>query len=579
MTLTPLPPFDLQTAHLRDAVRSQSVALARTGFPAALWERRAAAWSRDRAVQERIEARLGWLTSPPLMERAVARLTEFSEAVLDEGFTDVVLLGMGRSSLAPEVLRAVIGLQPGRPRFQMLDSVNPDAIRAVSAPPETTLFILASKSGTTIEPNSLAAYFRSRSEQAGVHWPSHAVAITDPGTPLEQRAKQEGFRDIFINPADIGGRYSALSFFGLVPAALMGIDVRKLLEWARAMGEGCGAEVPVESNPGIMLGIAMAVAAQNGRDKMTLVASPSLASFGLWVEQLVAESTGKDGRGIVPVVGEPEGSPETYGNDRFFVRLRAAYAENVAEDLPLPAGAPVATIVLPEPSAIGAEFLRWEIATATAGAILRVNPFDEPNVQQAKDATSKLLEKVSAGGGLPPRPVHATIAGADATLSGAAGMALGARKPEAFLSIVRPGDYFAVLAYMPPDSGRLPILQELRRQVRDRSGAPAVLGLGPRYLHSSGQLHKGGPNNGVFLMITCRTSSDLDIPGAPFTFGTLELAQAIGDFTALDREGRRVMHVQLASDTDASLEALCDELIAGLVQPQPAVAPWERLST
>jgi glucose-6-phosphate isomerase len=497
-----------------------------------LWRRDPAAWSSDAGVQAKIASRLGWLDSPALMSRSIDRLRSFADGVRRDGFTDVVLLGMGGSSLAPEVLRSIVGVAPGWPRLHMLDSTDPDAVRAVATPPRHSLFLLASKSGGTIEPNMLAAHFRRVLQDAGIaRWSDHFVAITDEGTVLARRARDEKFRDLFINPSDIGGRYSALSFFGMVPSALMGQDVAAIVAAGEQMlAASDPASGDVVDNPAVALGLFMGAAAKAGRDKLTLLLPPEFESFGLWTEQLVAESTGKHGVGIVPVTGERLGDVASYGRDRAFVTvIRAPIAE------PRVPG-PIATIEWAEPLSIGAEFVRWEVATAIAGALLDINPFDEPNVQQAKDATSALLSKYKASGSLPQAAPDLTLpSGVTLTTSAKA-------KAPGRLS---DGNYFALLAYVPADAEILADLSALRLEVRDRAHVATTLGIGPRYLHSTGQLHKGGPATGVFLLVTTAPRADLDIPGETFTFGTLEHAQALGDFASLDAAGRRVVHVHL----------------------------------
>lgn len=539
---------------------------------AALWRREPSVWNSDPEVQRQILNRLGWLSAPALMADSLDRLETFAESVRRDGFAHVVLLGMGGSSLAPEVLRAVLGVAPGWPAFHMLDSTDPVAIRAIVTPPERTLYLLASKSGTTIEPNALAAHFRHVLEEARVsRWADHFVAITDEGTPLAARARTEGFRDLFLNPSDIGGRYSAMSFFGLVPAALMGLNVAGLVGWALAMIAACepgfGAAA---AKPAAGLGLAMGVGALIGRDKLTLLLPPSLEPFGLWVEQLVAESTGKQGKGIVPIAGEPLAEPPAYGPDRLFVRLRlhGSYAEEMRDtdvrDLKA-SGAPVAELDLPEPSALGAEFVRWEAATAIASALLGINPFDEPNVQQAKDATRLLLDAYKSSGHLPTSVPDRTLDGSvTLTLTSAARAALEGRSAEAFLTLIGERDYFALLAFLAPDHEIANELQAVRTAVRDRMHAATMAGYGPRYLHSTGQLHKGGPNTGVFLMITAAPRQDLPIPGEPFSFGTLELAQALGDFTSLDRTGRRALHAHLPSPDRRLIRRVADVLLERL---------------
>ncbi len=522
---------------------------------AGLFKRDPATWSLDPHVQKTIANRLGWLTSPQLMADSIQRLAQFASAVKNDGFTDVVLLGMGGSSLAPEVLHAIVGVTPGYPRLHMLDSTDPSAVRAAATPPDRTLYLLASKSGTTIEPNVLAAHFKQRLIDAGAaRWAAHFVAITDDGTELHRRALADGFRDVFVNPSDIGGRYSALSFFGMVPAAVMNQDIRAIVSSGLAM-----LSAP---DPAVELGLAIGTAAAAGRDKTTLVVPENLEPFGLWVEQLIAESTGKNGVGVVPIAGEPAGPASVYGPDRFFVRLGPNPS---ALDEAGIADAPHADIEFPEPTALGAEFVRWEIATAVAGAILGINPFDEPNVQQAKDATRTLLAAYTANGRLPSTSPDRTLTGGTGlALSTAARQELQGNDAGAFLTLLRPRDYFAVLAYLGPDDKLARELRVLRQAVRDRAHVATMLGYGPRYLHSTGQLHKGGPNSGVFLLITAGSREDLAIPGEPFSFETLEHAQALGDFQSLDVTGRRALHAHLPSADPALLKAVADHLLAPL---------------
>jgi glucose-6-phosphate isomerase len=561
--LTPGPLLDTLNAHAEEAERAVG----------GLWRRDPSVWSRDPVVQQKILNRLGWLGAPLLMADSLDRLLTFASAVKQDGFTDVVLLGMGGSSLAPEVLRAVLGVAPGWPRLHMLDSTDPAAIRAVSTTPERTLYLLSSKSGTTIEPNSLAAHFRTVLEEAAVHrWADHFVAITDEGTELARRARVEGFRDLFINPGDIGGRYSALSFFGLVPAALMGQDITALIGWGIAMltasEPGLGGAI---TNPALALGLAFGGAARAGRDKLTLILPDALEPFGLWVEQLIAESTGKQGTGVIPIAGEPLAEPATYGTDRFFVRLRVqgSRGEEIRDagvrDLNA-ADLPMVEIELPEPSALGAEFIRWEIATAVAGALLRIDPFDEPNVQQAKDATRALLDRYKSEGRLPIAPPDRTTSGGvTLTISSAARDGLQGRACEELLTLLRRGDYLGILAYLGPDPELAEELRAFRQTVRDRTHAATMVGYGPRYLHSTGQLHKGGPNTGVFVLVSATPRADLPIPGEVFSFGTLELAQALGDFASLDATKRRALHAHLPVPDPRLLR----DVFEALLEPVP----------
>lgn len=559
--------FHLAAGVLADALVQQGPAAARAAE--GLWRRDPSTWATDAGVQQTIANRLGWLTSPSLMSDSLERIRTFADGVRRDGFTNVVLLGMGGSSLAPEVLRAVLGTHAGWPQLHMLDSTDPGAVRAVQTPPERTLFLLASKSGTTIEPNSLAAHFQRVLQDKGIaRWADHFVAITDEGTALSERARAERFRETFINPTDIGGRFSALSFFGLVPAALMGQDVEALVRWGLAMLDDARVAPgdPV-ANPSVGLGLLMGAGAKSGRDKLTLIVPPSLEPFGLWVEQLVGESTGKSGVGVVPIAGETLGPASVYGADRVFVRLRtAADADEEQRDSKVRqlVDHPVLTIDFPERAALGAEFVRWEIATAVAGALLGVNPFDEPNVQQAKDATRVLLDRRPADGRLPVPPADETESGIALTLSTAArGKAKG---PASFLTLVGAGDYVGVLAYLPLDPAFEAAVARFRTEVRQQTSAATMFGFGPRYLHSTGQLHKGGANNGVFILVTAVPASDLDIPGQPFTFGTLELAQALGDFASLDATGRRALHVHLPAPDPALLASTLDRLLQHAVR-------------
>ena len=510
--------------------------LSRSAFADALWSRRLDVWPDDPAARKVIANRLGWLGAIEFATPRLSRLRDFATAVHADGFTDIVLLGMGGSSLAPEVLRQVIGVAPGFPRFRVLDSVDPDAVRDALEPAATSLFVLASKSGSTIEPNVMTAEAQRRIRAAGIAKAGpRFIAITDEGTALHQRARDEGFRDVFINPTDIGGRYSALSFFGLVPAARMGIDLDALIASARDMAAACRENDP-KANPGLALGALMAASAKAGRDKLTLKVPPELEPFGLWVEQLVAESTGKQGKGVIPIAGEPPDA--ALGDDRFVV-----------------------SIDLPNRLALGGEFFKWEFATATAGFLLDINPFDEPNVQQAKDATRALLGAYTSQGKLPVPEPHAAIEGARITLSHAAQGALAGASPTSFLQLLGAGDYFGLLVYLPPDNARYAaVLDEFRTAVGKRTRCATMLGYGPRYLHSTGQLHKGGPNTGVFIVVTAPATEDLDIPGQPYSFGVLEMAQAAGDFQSLDRAGRRALHLHLPARDPALLRQVTSHL-------------------
>ena len=488
-------------------------------LPKRIWARDPTVWKDDPDTPE-IRDRLGWLTVGEAMAQQVRALTAFAGEVRAE-FTRVVLCGMGGSSLAPEVVWSTFGAAPGHPSLHVLDSTDPRAVRkAGQGDLAKTLFIISSKSGTTQESDSFFRYFWERTGGRG----SQFIAITDPGTPLEQLARERGFRRTFLNQTDIGGRYSALSFFGLVPAALIGVDVDTLLHRAHRMAEACAACVPALENPAARLGALLGEAALAGRDKVTFVLSPGIASFGLWAEQLIAESTGKEGKGILPVAGEPLGPPEVYGEDRVFVSMVLAGEADPGVEARLAeleqAGHPVVHLKLDDRFDLGQEYFRWEFATAVAGAVLRINPFDQPNVAESKANTKAVLAKGS-------------------TLSPAASAA----EIEQFLSAVKPGDYLAIMAYLPPTPENDRQLAAIRLRLRDRLKVATTLGYGPRFLHSTGQLHKGGPPVGHFLQITERMVDELPIPGVPFGFGRLEAAQAEGDLVALRARGRPAIRV------------------------------------
>jgi glucose-6-phosphate isomerase len=539
-------PFRVAPGPLTSAYERVRAQLEARGFAEALWSRRLDVWSPDRETQKTIGNRLGWLDATSSVTSQLERLRTFADGLRDSAFSDIVLLGMGGSSLAPEVLRQVLGVAPGYPPFRMLDSVDPDAVRDAFERAATSLFIVASKSGSTIEPNVLTAEARARVIASGQSdWASRFVTITDEHTALHHRALEDGFREIFVNPADIGGRYSALSLFGMVPAAAMGADVNGILAAARAMEAACRG-TDVGTNPGLALGAFMAAGAETGRDKLTLMLSPEFASFGLWVEQLVAESTGKQGKGVVPIVaGETPGMP--LGQDRMVVAVyRVGGPHQRLLDPVRTEGIPLFEIEVPDRLALGAEFFRWEIATATAGFLMGINPFDEPNVKQAKDATRELLDDFKTSGRLDAVEPHVTIDGATLTLSTAAKRELGSAGADRFLTLFRPGDYFGLLAYLPPDRDPFDaLLREFQGTLMGTRAYATMFGYGPRYLHSTGQLHKGGANNGIFVMVTATPDEDLAIPGESFSFGILEMAQALGDFESLDREGRRALHVHL----------------------------------
>ncbi|HEX8099594.1 MAG TPA: glucose-6-phosphate isomerase [Actinomycetota bacterium] len=481
-----------------------------------IWEKDHTVWGED---PTEITDRLGWLTVHESMRQHVEDLRTFAESCASDGLTTAVLAGMGGSSLAPEVLRKTFGVADGMLDLIVLDTTHPDQILAVerSLDLSKTLFIISSKSGTTTETNSHFAYFWDKVRNG-----SQFIAITDPGTPLEELAAEHGFRRTFLNPADIGGRYSALSYFGLVPGALIGVDLEGLLDRAAEFARVC--RVPARrGNTGAALGSIMGLTALAGRDKLTLVLSDEIRSFGYWVEQLLAESTGKGGKGIVPIEGEDVGPPGVYGDDRVFVTLRDANTpEASGVDELLETGQAVAGFHVRDRLELGALFFYWEFATAVAGHILGINPFDQPNVQEAKDATKEVLEsgKEDDPGfdDLPP-----------------------------LLDQVRPGDYVSIQAYLARSPETERELHDVRMKLRDQLKVATTVGFGPRFLHSTGQLHKGGPDTGVFIQIVEPPNEDAAIPGKPYSFGELLAAQATGDLKSLRAHGRRVARVSRAA--------------------------------
>jgi len=496
----------------------------------------ASLWTDDPESQAKIRDRLGWLTLHDTMAVRRAELDEFAREVRARGYTRAVLLGMGGSSLAPEVLQATFGAAPGYPPLTVLDTTDPASILVLegSIDLRSTLFIVSSKSGTTLETLSLFRYFAAKLRAAGAGALDNFIAITDPGTPLEELASRERFWRCFLNPPDVGGRYSALSYFGLVPAAIIGLDVKLLLDGARNL----------DARAGVGLGVTLFELAQQGRDKITFLPG-GLRGFGAWAEQLIAESTGKNGQGLIPIDGEPVGPPGVYGDDRVFVRLQVGDRPDGLDEQARAleaAGHPVIAIDVRYAYGLGGEFLRWEIATAAAGAIMGINPFDEPNVQEAKDATAAIL----AQGSLDPD------SGGD-ILTSDSGAAL-----REFLRAARPGDYAAFLAYIQRTAEHDELLARLRVSTRYATRAATTLGYGPRYLHSTGQLHKGGPDKGVFVVLTADEAEDVPIPEAPYSFGTLKRAQALGDLKSLRAHGRRVAHVHLGSDTGGGLARLLE---------------------
>jgi transaldolase/glucose-6-phosphate isomerase len=515
---------------------------------------------------------LGWLGITEDQLAHIDHLKKLAEQVKSAGFKHALLLGMGGSSLCPEVMKLTFGKVLGYPELHVLDSTDPGQIKAVEGKVDltNTLFIVSSKSGGTLEPNIFKQYFFDRvqqvlgSEEAGKRF----IAITDPGSKLQQVAEGDGFRNIFFGLPNIGGRYSALSNFGIVPAAIMGVDVAKFLDYAEEMVHSCAATVPAPDNPGVVLGTILGVLANQGRDKVTLITSPGISDLGAWLEQLLAESTGKDGKGLIPIDQEPLGNPEVYGSDRLFVYVRLESApdpnQDAAVDALEQAGQPIVRILIQDPYQLGQEFFRWEIATAVAGSIIGINAFNQPDVEASKIATRQLTSEYEQTGALPAEtPILAengiqlfTDQKNATALFEAAGDHSLVSYLRAHLDRIQVGDYFALLAYVEMNDPHQAQLQTIRQAVRDAKQVATCLGFGPRFLHSTGQAYKGGPNTGVFLQITCDSTIDLPVPGQKYSFGVVKAAQARGDFQVLAERERRALRVHLGSDVQAGLAAL-----------------------
>ena len=532
-----------------------------------LWARDASLWSNTDESKW-----LGWLG---IVEEQIAdrqRFQKIAEEIRSAGFKQAVLLGMGGSSLCVEVLKLTFGNIPGYPEFLVLDSTDPAQIKALDAKLDLakTIFIVSSKSGSTLEPNIFQQYFFERVKQVvGAEAGKRFIAITDPNSNMQKVAEAAGFRHIFFGLPSIGGRYSALSNFGMIPAAIQGLDVAKFLDRTQKMVRACGSSVSADQNLGVILGATLGTLAKGGRDKLTIFTSPGISDLGAWLEQLIAESTGKEGHGIIPVDRERIGPPEVYGNDRVFAYLRLESAPDPKQDAAVAAlekaGQPVIRISVPEIYDLGQEFFRWEIATAVAGSVIGINAFNQPDVEASKIETRKLTEQYEKSGSLPPEsPLFAEsgvklftdeknaaalkqAAGSDATLVGYL---------RAHLSRLRAGDYFAVLGYIQMNDAHESQLQSIRHAVRDKKRVATCLGFGPRFLHSTGQAYKGGPNSGVFLQITCDDAADLPVPGQKYTFGVVKAAQARGDFQVLAERNRRALRVHLGADVAAGLTKL-----------------------
>ena len=542
-------------------IREGLIKLEGLEFNTKFWAKDPTLWKQDKEHKEFIVKFLGWQKVYDWTLERVDDILAFA-ADVKQNFKYVVVMGMGGSSLAPEVIRTVFGKQAGYPELIVLDTTNADWVHAARThiDPAQTLFIFASKSGGTVEPSSQYAYFHEEVKKAGVKDPGqNFCAITDPGTGLETLAKKNKFRKIFLNPADIGGRFSALSMFGMVPAALMGVDIVKLLKIAQQEAQSFGPEADFKTNAAVKLGALMGASfANHSKDKLTIITPKELASFGLWAEQLVAESTGKEGKGIVPVVGEGLFKNFDYREDRVFVHISNGSEDDkrvsaIMDDLE-ERSYPVMTISMEEEYELGAQFLLWEIATAAAGAIMAIDPFDQPNVQAAKTLTKQILGK------LEKKEIS------DEELNKPFMVAKDIEKEVKFdtlaqdvYSLLESNDYIALLAYVYPSEEAAKALLALRDKILTRTKRAVLFGYGPRYLHSTGQLHKGDGNNGVFIILSADAENDIQIPGQHYTFGQLCAAQALGDFQALEEKGRRVIKIHLTQPILQAIKNLSDK--------------------
>ena len=531
---------------------------------ARLWQKDASLWtSADESNW------LGWLAIVEEQLAHIDALKEIAGDIRKSRFKHALLLGMGGSSLCPEVLRMTFGKIRGFPELHVLDSTDPAQIKAIESKVDlkSTICIVSSKSGSTLEPNIYKQYFfeRVKAKVGEKEVGNRFIAITDPGSKMQQVAESDRFRKIFFGVPSIGGRYSALSNFGMVPAAVMGLDVEKFLKSAQEMVQACGASSQADANPGVILGTILGIAANHGRDKITFITSPGISDLGAWLEQLIAESTGKIGKGIIPIDRERVGRPSAYGNDRVFAYLRLASKPNASQDAAVhaleKAGEAVVRINLPSINSLGQEFFRWEIATAVAGSIIGINAFNQPDVEASKVETRKLTSEYEMTGSLPAESPFLEERGIKlfADEKNTAALKGGAKLTDilrAHLSRIGANDYFGVLGYIPMNDKNEKALQAIRHAVRDKKKVATVLGFGPRFLHSTGQAYKGGPNSGVFLQITCDDARDLPVPGQRYTFGVVKAAQARGDFAVLAERGRRALRVHLGKNLTSGLAAL-----------------------
>jgi transaldolase/glucose-6-phosphate isomerase len=530
---------------------------------ARLWQKDASLWTGTDESNW-----LGWLTIPEEQIAHIDALKGIAADIKKARFKHALLLGMGGSSLCPEVMRMTFGKIKGHPELHVLDSTDPAQIKAIEAKVDlkSTTCIVSSKSGSTLEPNIYKQYFfeRVKAKVGEKEVGNRFIAITDPGSKMQQVAEADKFRKIFFGVPSIGGRYSAISNFGMVPAAIMGVNVEKFLKNTEEMVKACGASSAADSNPGVLLGTILGTAANHGRDKLTIITSPGIFDLGAWLEQLIAESTGKIGKGIIPVDRERLDKPAVYGNDRVFAYLRLASKPNKAQDAAVAAlekaGHPVVRIAVPNIYNLGQEFFRWEIATAVAGSIIGIDAFNQPDVEASKIETKKLTSQYEATGSLPPEVPFFEASGIK--LFADEKNAVAVHGPnlvdvlKAHLARAGAGDYFAVLGYVTMNPAHEKALQAIRHAVRDKKKVATVLGFGPRFLHSTGQAYKGGPNSGVFLQITCDDAKDLPVPGQKYTFGIVKAAQARGDFAVLAERGRRALRVHIGKNVKAGLATL-----------------------
>jgi transaldolase/glucose-6-phosphate isomerase len=567
------PPVNAQSAKLPatldDAVKKNLNDWRAQGKVRRLWQHDASLWTDTDECSW-----LGWLNIVDDQLANVSKLNDLAADVKAAGFSDILLLGMGGSSLCPEVFALTFPQAPGFPRLHVLDSTDPAEIKHTEEKVDLakTLFFVSSKSGSTLEPNIYKQYFFERMQQTvGDKASSHFIAITDPGSKMQGVAERDRFRHIFYGLPSIGGRYSALSNFGMAPAAAMGVDTAKFLQRTKAMAESCVAAVPVAENPGAMLGIILGTAATQGRDKITLITSPGVHDLGAWLEQLIAESTGKIGKGIIPVDREALGAPDVYGNDRIFAYIRLESEADSDQESKVAAienaGQPVIRITVADIYNLGQEFFRWEIATAVAGSIIGINAFNQPDVEASKIETKKLTSEYEAKGSLPAEQPIIDEAGFKlftdpknaADLAKAVGNDHSLKSYlRAHLARLHANDYFAVLAYVEMSAEHEALLQAIRLNIRDRKHVATCLGFGPRFLHSTGQAYKGGPNSGVFLQITCDDANDIPVPQQKYTFGVVKAAQARGDFAVLAERNRRALRVHIGSDVKAGLKKLAE---------------------